>query len=458
MTKFTTPTVRFAPSPTGRLHIGNIRTALYNWLFAQKQTGQFILRLDDTDRERSTDEYAVGIVEDLAWLGIVPDRTEKQSDRFAKYDAVADALRDKGLLYACYETSDEIDRRRKRLMARGLPPVYDRAALKLDDEDKAKFEAEGRRPHWRFLLPNFTDNAFDTRRTEVKFEDVMRGEQTVDLASMSDPVLIREDGSYLYTLPSVVDDIDMGVTHVIRGGDHITNTGAQIAIFEAVGGPVPQFGHHNLLQDASGEGLSKRSGALSISSLRQSGYEPMAVASLATLIGTGQPVEACADIQMLADVFDPEKVSRSNAKFSETDLDGLNDKLLRAMDYGQAEPRLRAIKADLGEDFWIAVRPNISRFEQANQWADIVEGRFDTLPVAPEDAEFLTLAGTLLPKEPWNDQVWPNWTSALKEKTGRKGRHLFMPLRKALTGQDHGPDMRQLMPVIGLPRTLHRLP
>ncbi|NKB52723.1 MAG: glutamate--tRNA ligase [Rhizobiaceae bacterium] len=458
MTKSTPPTVRFAPSPTGRLHIGNIRTALYNWLFAKKGEGQFVLRLDDTDRERSTDEFAAGIVEDLAWLGIVPDRTEKQSDRFAKYDAVAEDLREKGLLYACYETADEIDRRRKRLMARGLPPVYERTALKLSAEEKTEFEAQGRQPHWRFLLPNFAENPFETQRTEVKFQDVMRGEQTVDLASMSDPVLIREDGSYLYTLPSVVDDIEMGVSHVIRGGDHITNTGAQIAIFEAVGGPVPEFGHHNLLQDASGEGLSKRSGALSIASLREAGYEPMAVASLATLIGTGQPVEACADIEILADVFDPEKVSKSNAKFSATDLDGLNDKLLHSMDYAQAEPRLRAIEADLGEDFWIAVRPNINRFQQASQWADIVEGRFEALPIEPEDAEFVALAAALLPEEPWDDQVWPNWTSAVKEKTGRKGRQLFMPLRKALTGQDHGPDMRQLMPVIGLPRTRRRLP
>ncbi|MGI9365726.1 MAG: glutamate--tRNA ligase [Rhizobiaceae bacterium] len=457
MTQMTSPIVRFAPSPTGRLHIGNIRTALYNWLYAKKEEGSFVLRLDDTDQERSTEEFAQGIVEDLAWLGIEPDRREKQSDRFEIYDQTADALREKGLLYACYETADEIDRRRKRLMARGLPPVYDRGALKLTDQQRSDFEAQGRKPHWRFLLPNFDDDPFQTRRTEVKFDDVMRGEQTVDLASMSDPVLIREDGTYLYTLPSVVDDIDMGVTHVIRGGDHITNTGAQIAIFEAVGGPVPKFGHHNLLQDASGEGLSKRTGALSIASLRQSGYEPMAVASLATLIGTGQAVEACSSMTHLGDLFDPSKVSRSNAKFSVGDLDGLNDKLLHAMEYAEAKGRLADIGADLGEQFWLTIRDNLTRFSQAREWADVVEGNFVPTEVEPENADFLAEAARLLPDGPWDENSWPQWTSALKEKTGRKGRQLFMPLRKALTGLDHGPDMRQMMPLIGLERTRHRL-
>ncbi|MCJ8308838.1 MAG: glutamate--tRNA ligase [Rhizobiaceae bacterium] len=452
------PIVRFAPSPTGRLHIGNIRTALYNWLFAKQQGGDFILRLDDTDQERSTKEFAQGIVEDLAWLGMVADRTEKQSDRFKTYDAVADDLRARGLLYPCYESAAEIDRKRKRLMARGLPPVYDRAALKLTDEEKAELEAKGQRPHWRFLLPNYAESPFETQRTEVRFDDVIRGEQTVDLASMSDPVLIREDGTYLYTLPSVVDDLDMGVTHVIRGGDHITNTGAQIAIFEAVGQRVPQFGHHNLLQDASGEGLSKRTGALSIASLRETGFEPMAVASLATLIGTGQAVEACANLTDLAAVFDPSKVSKSNAKFSVGDLDGLNDKLLHEMDYGEAQERLVALDADLGEAFWLAVRPNIHRFAEVRGWVDVVEGHFEALPVAAEDAEYISTAAELLPAEPWDETVWPKWTGALKERTGRKGKQLFMPLRKALTGLEHGPDMRQLLPVIGWERTRRRLP
>ncbi len=450
--------VRFAPSPTGRLHIGNIRTALLNWLFAAKSGGQFVLRLDDTDEERSTEEFALGIVEDLAWLGMDPHRIEKQSSRVAIYDKTADLLRSKGLLYPCFETPDEIERRRKRLMARGLPPVYDRAALKLTDAEKAEFQEQGRKPHWRFLLPNYESSPFETRRTEVHWDDVMRGDQTVDLASMSDPVLIRGDGSYLYTLPSVVDDVDMGVTHVIRGGDHITNTGAQIAVFEAIGAAPPAFGHHNLLMDSSGEGLSKRTGSMSIASLREDGFEPMAVASLATLIGTGQAVEACRNLVELADTFDPKKVSKSNAKFDRGELDGLNEKLLHTMSYGEAQERLQALNSDLGDGFWTAVRANLSRFSEVEQWKAVVEGEFEAAEVADEDVEFLRQAAEMLPDMPWSTDVWQVWTAALKEKTGRKGRGLFMPLRKALTGLEHGPELAALLPVIGWERTRRRLP
>ena len=458
MTKNFVPTVRFAPSPTGRLHIGNIRTALFNWLFAKVNGGSFVLRLDDTDRERSTEEFARGIVGDLAWLGITPDRVEKQSSRFALYDEAASKLRDAGLLYACYETSDELDRRRKRLMARGLPPVYDRAGLKLTDEERTALEAEGLKPHFRFLLPNFADSPFETNRTDVHFDDLMRGEQTVDLASMSDPVLIRGDGTYLYTLPSVVDDIDMGISHVIRGGDHITNTGAQIAIFEALGGPIPVFGHHNLLQDASGGGLSKRTGALSISSLKDEGVEPMAVASLATLIGTGQAVEACSDLEQLGQVFDPSRVSKSDAKFDANDLSLLNDKLLHNMEYARAKPRLENLGCDLGEAFWLAVRENLSKFSDVINWKAVVEGDFESAHLEDDDASFVKEASELLPAGPWDDDIWSVWTSELKQKTGRKGRALFMPLRKALTGLEHGPDLRKLLPVIGWERTRRRLP
>ncbi len=273
----TTPIVRFAPSPTGNIHIGNSRTALVNWLFAKKAGGQFILRFDDTDKARSKQEFADQIEKDLTWLGIQPDRIERQSARFASYDKAADGLRAKGLLYACYETADELDRKRKRQLARSLPPIYDRAGLYLSDQQKQEFEAEGRKPHWRFLLANYDGKPDNMVRTPITWSDVVRGEQTIDLASMSDPVLVREDGTYLYTLPSVVDDIEMGVTHIIRGDDHVTNTAAQIAIFEALGATAPGFGHHNLLTTASGEGLSKRLGSLSIASLSEDGYEPMAV-------------------------------------------------------------------------------------------------------------------------------------------------------------------------------------
>jgi len=458
MTDFSNPIVRFAPSPTGRLHIGNIRTALYNWLFAAKNQGRFILRLDDTDVERSTRAFAEGIVQDLNWLGIDAHRSEKQSERFGLYDEAAAKLRERGLLYPCYESPEEIERRRKRLMARGLPPVYDRAALKLTKQEKSELEAAGKQPHWRFLLPNYESSPFETQRTEVCWNDIMRGEQTVDLASMSDPVLVRGDGTYLYTLPSVIDDVDMGVTHVIRGGDHVTNTGAQIALFEALGAAPPAFGHHNLLVEASGEMLSKRTGSMSIATLREDGLEPMAVASLAALIGTGQAVEACEDMARLAEVFQPDKVTKSSARFDKKELMGLNEKLLHEMPYDRAQHRLQQIDADLGEAFWLCIRANLALFEDARTWALTVKGEFEPASFDAEDEAFLRKAAELLPSDPWGSDTWSAWTSAVKAATGRKGRGLFMPLRKALTGVDHGPELAALLPLIGLDRTRRRLP
>lgn len=452
------PIVRFAPSPTGRLHIGNLRPALFNWLFAMQQGGSFVLRLDDTDIERSTEEFAEAIVSDLAWIGIEPNRTEKQSDRFALYDAAADKLRDAGLLYPCYESADEVDRRRKRLMARGLPPVYDRAALKLTDDEKQAFESEGRKPHWRFLLPNFAETPFETQRTEVHFDDVIRSDQTVDLASMSDPVLIRGDGTYLYTLPSVVDDIDMGISHVIRGGDHIANTGVQIALFKALNAEPPVFGHHNLLQDTSGGGLSKRLGSFSLGSLKDDGFEPMAVSSLAVLTGTSQAVTPCATMADLAKVFDITSASKSDARFDQGELRSINERLLHTMSYEVATSRLVDANADLGETFWNAVRENLEKFEDVKQWAGIVVGDFEPVEPLEEDRDYLAIASELLPAEPWSGTVWQDWTAALKAETGRKGRALFMPLRKVLTGLDRGPELAALLPLIGREETSRRLP
>ena len=326
-----TVTVRFAPSPTGHLHIGNLRTALFNWLFAQRQGGRFVLRFDDTDKERSRTEFADQIAVDLAWIGLAPDRVIRQSERLALYDAAAERLKAAGLLYPCYETPDELDRKRKRLAARNLPPVYGREALRLTDDERQALEAEGRKPHWRFLLPNFADDPLQPQRTEIHWDDLVRGPQTVDLASLSDPVLIRGDGSYLYTLPSIVDDGDVGVTHVIRGDDHVTNTGVQIAIFEALGLTPPVFGHHNLLTTVSGEGLSKRSGALSLVSLREAGLEPMAVASLAVLVGLPGAIDALPDLAALAERMQFEGSSQSASKFDPSELDRLNADLVHAM-------------------------------------------------------------------------------------------------------------------------------
>lgn len=452
----TTPVVRFAPSPTGRIHIGNARTALYNWLFAKQKNGQFILRFDDTDKVRSKDEFAVGISKDLDWLGIVPDRVERQSARTDEYAAVTSELKKKGLLYPCYETEDELERKRSRRRARGLPPIYDRAALKLTEEERKEFEAEGREAHWRFLLPNYKTNVDEIERTEVHWDDLFRGPQTVDLGSMSDPVLIRADGSWLYTLPSIIDDASMGVTHVIRGGDHITNTGAQIAIFNALDYTPPAFGHHNLLTGADGEGLSKRLGSLSLEGLRETGFEAMAVASLGSLIGTSDPVEPIASIEELAKRFDPLKVSKSPARFDVSELEGLNAKLLHDMAYADVADRIQVPAGVEGAVFWDAIKGNLEKLPDAAEWAELVENGAAPL-IDEEDSDVIKVAVALLPAEPWSESTWKEWADAVKAETGRKGRGLFMPLRKAATGRASGPEMTRLLPLIGRKTLLDQL-
>src|SRR5690606_6523527 len=363
------------------------------------------------------------------------------------YQRAVDKLKEAGLLYACYETAEELERRRKIRLTRRMPPVYGREALKLTEEEKAAYEAEGRKPHWRFLLPNFKNSPFETERTEVHWDDLVRGPQTVDLASMSDPVLIREDGTYLYTLPSVADDIDMGVTHIIRGDDHVTNTGAQIAIFRALGAEPPVFGHHNLLTTVSGEGLSKRTGALSVGSLREAGYEPMAIASLAVLIGTSEAVSAVPNMKTLAEHFDLSAITKSAAKFDPAELDTLNRTLLHEMTFEQAKDRLEdvGIKGEEAEPFWLTIRKNLDRFAEVSHWWQLVRGDLSEKPnLSDDDIEFVRQAFDFMPQEPWNNQTWKIWTERIKEATGRKGKSLFLPLRLALTGQAHGPEMADL--------------
>ena len=438
--------VRFAPSPTGYLHIGNARPALLNALFARRTGGRFLLRLDDTDAGRSTAEFAAAIEEDLAWLGIVPDLFARQSARTAQHDASADRLRAAGRLYPCYETQEELERRRKRQLGRGQPPIYDRAALRLTAEERAALEAEGRRPHWRFLLEART----------VAWDDLVRGPAHVDCASLSDPVLIRADGTYLYTLPSVVDDADLGITHVIRGEDHVTNTGVQVQIFEALGAAVPVFGHHNLLTTADGEGLSKRLGHLSLRGLREAGYEPAAVRSLAVLTGSAESVRAVPDLDTLAGLIDLGEISRAPARFDPSELDGLNARLVHAMPYAEVADRLAAlgIPADGAEAFWLAVRANLDRVPEAAAWWRVTTGPLE--PVITEPA-VIAAARDSLPPEPFGPETWKAWTAEIKARTGAKGRGLFMPLRLALTGLEHGPDLSGLLPLIGRDRAARRL-
>jgi glutamyl-tRNA synthetase len=439
------PVVRYAPSPTGHLHFGNARPALLNWLFARRNGGTYILRLDDTDRERSTEESALSIQADLDWLGIKPDMMVRQQDRLALYDAARDRLIASGRLYPAYETEDELERRRARARALRQPPIYDRAALRLTNADRAKLEAEGRKPHWRFRL--------DGR--PVEFVDLIRGPQVVNTASMSDPVLIRADGSYLYTLTSVVDDIALGVTHIIRGEDHVSNTGTQIEIFEALGAEPPTFAHHNLLTGAEGEGLSKRLGSLSLGELREAGLEALAVATVAVLTGTSLSVEPYPDLDAIAERLDFSMISHGPARFDPAELETLNARLLHAMPFEVARPRLEELGlAD--EALWLGLRANLARFDDISALARLVRGPV-TPEIAAEDREFVAAAQESLPAEPWGDTTFSAWADALKSQTGRKGRALFAPLRLALTGQHDGPDLKSLLPLIGRAEALRRL-
>ncbi|WP_412058532.1 glutamate--tRNA ligase [Bartonella sp. DGB2] len=451
--------VRFAPSPTGYIHIGNTRPALFNWLYTKAHGGKFVLRYDDTDQERSKQEYIDMIAVDLDWLGIKPDAIYYQSKRFARYDEVVSDLKAKGVLYPCYESAEELERRRKIRLSRKLPPIYGREALRLTKAEKQTYESEGRKPHWRFLLPNFKDDPFITHRTEIVWDDMVRGKQVIDLASMSDPILVREDDTYLYTLPSVVDDIDMEITDIIRGDDHVTNTGVQIAIFTALGASIPRFGHINLLTNATGEGLSKRKGALSIRSLREEGFEPMAVASLAVLIGTSENVQPHKNQDSLLAGFHLDATSKSAAKFDPADLLHLNRQLIYALSYEEVQSRLKAlgIHGEKARDFWLMIRSNIDKLNDALPWWEVLHAPILTVDLSDEDKMFVREAQEELPLDPFDEETWRVWTKALKDKTGRGGRTLFMPLRKALTGRDRGPEMASLLPLLGREIVLKRL-
>jgi glutamyl-tRNA synthetase len=437
--------VRFAPSPTGRLHVGNIYVALNNWLFAKQRGGHFLLRLDDTDRERSTQVFADAIQADLTWLGLAWDEFTRQSERIATYDAAAERVKSSGRLYACYETAEELALRRKVQLSQGKPPVYDRAALALTDADRAKLEAEGRRPHWRFKL--------DARR--VEWNDLVRGPQHIDESSQSDPILIREDGTYLYTLPSVVDDIELEVSHVIRGNDHVTNTATQIQIYEALGAAAPGFAHLPLLVDASGEGLSKRIGSLSIQQLRDEGLEPMAINAYLAHIGSGTAIEPVRDLHALVAGHDLGKFGKTSPRFDPAELRHLNARLLHGLDFSAARSQLEALgHGHVDSRLWDAARGNLEKLSDIDLWARIC--RSEIAPVVV-DAAFVSKAAELLPQEPWTVDTWRAWTDAVKQSTGKKGKDLFMPLRLALTGVEHGPELKVLLPLIGRDRALRRL-
>ena len=430
---------RFAPSPTGYLHVGNLRTALINFLIARAAGGQFILRLDDTDPERSKPEYADAIKRDLEWLGLEWDRVETQSSRLDRYAAAADDLRAKGRFYEAFETPTELDLKRKKLLNMGKPPVYDRAALDLSHAEKEAMRAERGSGVWRFKLDH----------ERIEWTDGILSDVSIDAASVSDPVLIRGDGQVLYTLASVVDDTEMGITHVVRGSDHVTNTATQIQIIAALGGSIPSFAHHSLLTGPQGEPLSKRLGTLALRDLRDRGVEPIALLSHMARLGSSDPVELRTEMQELIDGFDLSKFGAAPTKFDEEDLFPLTAKHLHALPVSSVQPQLETlgIPEALQEPFWTVARDNITTRKDIAQWWDLCQNGADPV-IDEEDKEFVATALTLLPAQPYGPSSWSDWTTAVKDATGRKGRGLFMPLRKALTGMEHGPDMGTLMPLL----------
>ncbi len=437
--------VRFAPSPTGMLHVGNARTALITWLFTRANDGHFLLRIDDTDQERSKDEYEQAIEDGLAWMGADWDEKTRQKDRMDIYAAKIQQLKDNGRLYPCYETAEELDLKRKSQLSRKLPPIYDRESLNLSDEQIKAHEAAGRKPHWRFKLEH----------KPIEWNDIVRGAVKFSGSDLSDPVLIREDGTPLYHICSVIDDVEYEITHVIRGEDHVSNTACHVQMFEALGATPPTFAHLPLLSDTDGSKLSKRIGSLSLKDLAAEGLEPMSIVSLMARLGTSDPIEPFIDIQDVIKNFDLSKFSRGTPKFDIEELNRLNAKILREMSYQDVQTQLTELgMADLDEDFWMTVRENIEKLSDVQEWWRVAKG-----PVTPviDDPDFAHEALALLPNSPWNENTWKEWTNAVKNKTGRKGKQLFMPLRRALTGMDHGPELSHLLLLIGEEKAKERL-
>ena len=435
---------RFAPSPTGLLHLGNIRTALINWLYARTHNGKFILRIDDTDQERSKDEYISKIKYDLEWLGIDYDDTFNQSSRFERYREQFEKLKANGRIYPCYETPEELERKRKLQIASGGKQVYDRSSLSLTDEEKRAYEDDGRKPHWRFLL--------QTER--LKWNDLLKGELDIDLTSLSDPVLFREDGVPLYTFSSAVDDIDYNITNVIRGDDHTSNTAVQIEIINAIDKNRITFAHHALLKASSGDKLSKRDNVISIDSFRKSNLEPLAILSLLATIGTSQSIELKDSVNQIISEFKLETISTSPGRIEIDVLNALNKKQVQKLNFDEVSERLKNIDEKIDEKFWNTIRSNLETVEGIKQWSDIV---FDSKLIEAEDREYIKSAMELIPDDPWDENTWELWTSAIKEKTGRKGKELFLPLREAFTGMSHGPEMKLLIQLIGREKILERV-
>ena len=436
--------VRFAPSPTGFLHIGNFRTALVNFLFARKEKGHFMLRIDDTDHERSSLEFEKAIIEDLSWMNFKWDSLEKQSNRLKRYDEALETLLDKKRAYACYETAEELSLKRKAQLSSGKPPVYDRSSLRLSDSDVADLKSKGKKPHYRFLLDH----------SEVIWNDLIKGGSKYHMSSLSDPVILREDGRVIYTLASVVDDIDFDITHILRGEDHMTNSAAQIQLFEALGSAAPNLGHLSLLTDISGAGLSKRLGSLSLKDLRNEGIHPMAISSLLSKVGTSDPVEIKKEIETIILYFDINKFGKSKSKFDKNELSLLNSKIYQLIDFEEIDEDLKKMNISITKEFWNLIRGNIALLKNVKDWWDICFGTIDSII---ENQDFLDSALEVLPTDQFNEKTWSTWTKKLSQKTGKKGKELYMPLRLCLTGQNKGPEMADLILMMGRDKVIKRL-
>lgn len=430
--------VRFAPSPTGFMHIGNTRTALFNWLLAKKLGGKFMLRIDDTDLLRSKAEYEDAIRDVLTWMGMTWSEEARQTARSERYNEVTAKLISEGRIYACYETAEELEFMRKKLMNKGLPPIYDRESLTLSKEQIAKYEAEGRKAHYRFKLID----------GDIIWDDMVRGECKYLAQNLSDPIIIREDGSFLYHLPSVIDDVDFGITHIVRGEDHVTNTASQVQMFEAIGGKVPTFAHLPLLTGKEGK-LSKRLGSLGVRELRADGVEAMAISSFLAKLGTSEAIEPFYSLEELAQSLDFSKIGRSQPKFDEEELKHFNTKLIHTLPYFAVKDRV-----NVDETFWNAVRPNLNIIDDVKSWAEICHQKVN--PIV-EDKELTDMAAEILPPEPWSVETWNLWLNEVKTKTDKKGKDLFHPIRLALTAQPNGPELKILLPLIGREKAYKRL-
>lgn len=436
---------RFAPSPTGLLHVGNTRTALINYLLALKEDGKFILRIDDTDEERSKDEFIDQIKQDLEWLEINFQEIFRQSERLTRYNENFEKLKENGLIYPCFEDPEELERKRKRLIERRKPPVYDRAALNLSQNEIAKLIDKGTKPYWRFKLSS----------KRVIFNDLVRGEVRVETSAQSDPVIKRDDGGYLYNLPSVVDDIDMGITHVVRGEDHVTNSAIQVEMFEALDKPVPIFGHHPMLVNGNGEPFSKRNAASSIKSLREKYLNPIAINSLNISIGTSIDLKPIYSMKEMAENFDIGTLGRAPARYSEKQLLKLNSMIVSSLSFLQLSDDFKELGYNINEDIWECIKNNIETLTEVKEWLKVIKG-----PIKNEnklDSEFMRIAEKLLPEEPWDETAWEKWVSKIKERTKKTGKDLFLPLRRAITGKSNGPELNKLIILIGYKEIRNRL-